>query len=110
MSLDVFVSIIATIASLLWLDNAISHLNDYIEGAREYHLYNSKEIRCSALYLLIRLSILKDVKIKKMKFLVDSLTYYGEECPRKWSKYKVSSVFSLDNPHEFEYLKEMVSE
>lgn len=52
-----------------------------------------------------------------MKFLVDSLPYYGDECPltdicptsefgcpRYWSKYKVSSA---DNPHECYWLKEI---
>lgn len=57
MSLDVFVSIIATIASLLWLDNAISHLNDYIEGAREYHLYNSKLLYYAIADILIAIMI-----------------------------------------------------
>lgn len=51
-----------------------------------------------------------------MKFIVDSLPYYGgtcpfwsycdtieEDCPRKWSKEKVCSP---DNPHECEWLKE----
>ena len=49
-----------------------------------------------------------------MKFIVDSLPYYGEDCPfeyrcgdncpRYWDKYFVTSV---DNPHECEMLKEM---
>lgn len=57
-----------------------------------------------------------------MKFLVDSLPYYHEDCPfdpevgsvcqaadtkdcpRYWSKYKVCSE---DNPHECEMLKEV---
>ena len=54
-----------------------------------------------------------------MKFLVDELPYYGEECPfwthgmcyssdnecpRCWSKSKVSSE---DNPHECDCLKEI---
>ena len=55
-----------------------------------------------------------------MKFIVDSLPYYGEPCPhswtlggncyssdeycpRKWSKEKVCSD---ENPHECEWLKE----
>lgn len=54
-----------------------------------------------------------------MKFLVDELPYYGEECyferkigcsfsssedcPRNWSKYIVCSD---DNPHECKFLKE----
>lgn len=54
-----------------------------------------------------------------MKFLVDSLPYYGadcqlwmhdmccpydDECPRYWSKDKVCSE---DNPHECWWLKEI---
>ncbi len=52
-----------------------------------------------------------------MKFLVDSLPYYNEDCPlhnvckadpedcpRFWSKYKVCSE---RNPHEGEMLKEV---
>lgn len=54
-----------------------------------------------------------------MKFIVDGLPYYGEECPfyiqnlcnssandcpRRWSRYKVCSK---DNPHECEWLKEI---
>lgn len=56
-----------------------------------------------------------------MKFLVDKLSYYGDdclffmccmcraagsrsECPRYWDKYKVCSE---DNPHECEWLKEI---
>ena len=54
-----------------------------------------------------------------MKFLVDSLPYYGEfcpfeekcyekghhDCPRYWSKYKVCSD---ENPGECEFLVEIV--
>lgn len=52
-----------------------------------------------------------------MKFIVDSLPYYGgtcpfcsycdtieEDCPRKWSKEKVCSP---DNPRECCYLREI---
>lgn len=52
-----------------------------------------------------------------MKFLVDSLPYYADECPlmdrcnasefecpRCWSKYQVCSE---DNPHECYWLKEI---
>ena len=50
-----------------------------------------------------------------MKFIVDSLPYYGEDCPfelecegthcpRYWDKYEVTS---LDNPQECEMLREM---
>ena len=39
-----------------------------------------------------------------MKFLVDSLPYYGEDCPRFWSKYEVCSEH---NRHECEMLKEV---
>lgn len=57
-----------------------------------------------------------------MKFLVDSLPYYGddcplfkkcwsretkEKCPRFWDKYKVCSD---ENPHECEYLIEQKRE
>ena len=54
-----------------------------------------------------------------MKFKVDSLPYYGDECifsdrcwtyncdiencPSKWDKHRVCSE---DNPHECEWLKE----
>lgn len=53
-----------------------------------------------------------------MKFIVDQLPYYGDDCPffemcfyhddhdacpRYWSKYKVTSD---SNPHECEYLFE----
>lgn len=50
-----------------------------------------------------------------MKFIVDSLPYYledcpfefeckGKHCPRHWDKYEVTSA---DNPHECEMLREM---
>lgn len=54
-----------------------------------------------------------------MKFIVDSLPYYGNDCPfmnqcyaaqnefmcpRYWDKYKVTD----DNSHECVYLKEIV--
>lgn len=57
-----------------------------------------------------------------MKFLVDSLPYYGEDCPmmlnnlcnesyglcpREWDK---EFVCSDDNPHECLWLKEIVEE
>lgn len=53
-----------------------------------------------------------------MKFLVDELPYYGDDCPfkafcinhtnrdncpRYWDKYKICST---SNPHECEHLKE----
>lgn len=59
-----------------------------------------------------------------MKFIVDSLPYYGGECPfsvlydsicyenktncpRHWDK---EFICSDDNPHECKYLKEIVGE
>ena len=52
-----------------------------------------------------------------MKFIVDSLPYYGEDCPfrefckeedeycpRYWDKYEVTSI---KNPHECEMLREI---
>lgn len=61
-----------------------------------------------------------------MKFLVDSLPYYGDtcpfeyicnaeekDCPRHWGKYKVTDEnrnpheCENRNPHECEYLKEL---
>lgn len=56
-------------------------------------------------------------EIKQMKFIVDELPYYGEdcpfsafvyddacyECPRYWDKYFICSD---ENPHECSYLIE----
>lgn len=56
-----------------------------------------------------------------MKILVDELPYYGDtcvfdkvclyaddakECPRYWSKYKVTCEYNEINPHECYLLKE----